>query len=368
VPQAPEGYPERDPDLMDIPDSLIPNEDSDENEEEENLRRCNSSPAKLLLSESEQTPMLIPLSKFKAGGKKKALIIGINYSGDNQLSGCVRDAIYLTHLLRTKFGFKPDNIHLMVDENIEDIQGVRSSKPTRAEILKAMNWLMRDASKGDSLFFSFSGHGGQVVDWDGDELDGWDQTICSLDEDIVDDELYDRLVRRVPKGARLTAVIDACHSATALDCPYMYDISTGILFDARIPRKFQGKLSRKFKKNLSAAGNTAGGYDSHSPTSSFDWTDRQYSPRPDSRGGEVVMISACNNQEAAVETDISEITGILSYCLVEVLEKGRNVDPNSYTYKSLLTEMQEKVTSWSKDQTPQFSTSCKFNMNSPFIL
>ena len=39
---------------------------------------------------------------------------------------------------------------------------------------------------------------------------------------IVDDEMHDILVKPLPPGCRLTAIFDACHSATALDLPCAY--------------------------------------------------------------------------------------------------------------------------------------------------
>lgn len=40
---------------------------------------------------------------------------------------------------------------------------------------------MWDAVPGDSLFFMFSGHGGQKEDVSGDEEDGYDETILPSD-------------------------------------------------------------------------------------------------------------------------------------------------------------------------------------------
>lgn len=40
---------------------------------------------------------------------------------------------------------------------------------------------------------------------------------------ILDDQIYERLVRAVPGGAKVTAIIDACRSGTAFDLPVMYD-------------------------------------------------------------------------------------------------------------------------------------------------
>lgn len=38
-----------------------------------------------------------------------------------------------------------------------------------------MRWLVKDAQPNDSLFFHYSGHGGQTKDLDGDEADGYDE-------------------------------------------------------------------------------------------------------------------------------------------------------------------------------------------------
>ncbi|KAL8277646.1 hypothetical protein RQP46_009919 [Phenoliferia psychrophenolica] len=40
-------------------------------------------------------------------------------------------------------------------------------------------WLVEGAKPNDSLFFHFSGHGGQVADKDGDEPDGLDEWMIS---------------------------------------------------------------------------------------------------------------------------------------------------------------------------------------------
>jgi hypothetical protein len=39
-----------------------------------------------------------------------------------------------------------------------------------------MHWLVEDARPTDTLFFHFSGHGGQIKDLDGDEADGFDES------------------------------------------------------------------------------------------------------------------------------------------------------------------------------------------------
>lgn len=92
-----------------------------------------------------------------------------------------------------------------------------------------MHWLVRGASSGDALFFHYSGHGGQAKATQGDEADGYNETVLPLDFEragqMEDDELHAIMVRPLPIGCRLTALFDSCHSGTALDLPYVYSTS-----------------------------------------------------------------------------------------------------------------------------------------------
>lgn len=88
-----------------------------------------------------------------------------------------------------------------------------------------MHWLVKDCRSGDSLVFHFSGHGSQQLDTNNDEVDGFDETLCPLDYEtngmIVDDDINDIMVRPLKDGVKFHAIIDACHSGTVLDLPYL---------------------------------------------------------------------------------------------------------------------------------------------------
>lgn len=89
----------------------------------------------------------------------------------------------------------------------------------------AMVWLVQGCQAGDSLVFHFSGHGSQQRDTRGEELDGMNETLCPVDFStagmITDDEINDTIVKPLPHGVRLHAVIDACHSGTVLDLSWL---------------------------------------------------------------------------------------------------------------------------------------------------
>ncbi|KAG8220619.1 hypothetical protein J3R82DRAFT_2872 [Butyriboletus roseoflavus] len=152
----------------------------------------------------------------RCSGRKKALCIGINYTGQKrELRGCINDIKNVKRFLTRSWGFKEGDIVMLMDETTNPRQ-----IPTRKNMIDAMRWLVKDAKPHDSLFFHYSGHGGQIPDTHGDKTDGFDEVIYPVDYKtagvIIDD------VKPLPPGCRLTAVFDSCHSGTTLDLPFMY--------------------------------------------------------------------------------------------------------------------------------------------------
>lgn len=86
-------------------------------------------------------------------GKRKALLIGINYFGQKgQLRGCINDARNLSSYLNQSFGYAREDMVILTDDQQNPM-----SQPTKANILRAMHWLVKDAQPNDSLFFHYSG-------------------------------------------------------------------------------------------------------------------------------------------------------------------------------------------------------------------
>lgn len=152
-----------------------------------------------------------PVSISPGGQNMKyAFLVGINkYVAfpEHNLRGCVNDVSAMWDALSLKFGFVPDNIRVLCDE-----------RATKHAILERLEWLVSSLKPGDIAVWHFSGHGSQIRDRLGDELDDClDEIICPTDMDwdnpLTDDDIAE-FFKRVPKGAKLFFIADCCHSGT----------------------------------------------------------------------------------------------------------------------------------------------------------
>jgi hypothetical protein len=151
-------------------------------------------------------------------GLVRVLSVGINYAGTPyELAGCINDATNLQERLRTYFPSCID-YRLITDNTLE--------KPTRANILAAISWLVGGLQPGQNVLMHYAGHGGTVRDTNGDEVSGLDSCIYPINgrklETILDDELRDLLANRVPAGCKCFVLLDSCHSGSAVDLRYKW--------------------------------------------------------------------------------------------------------------------------------------------------
>ncbi len=142
-----------------------------------------------------------------AGAKARAIslhmglngVSGAAYGGwDGPLAACEFDANDMAAIAR-KQGMKPTVL--------------LTRKATRTAMLSAMRGAAKSLASGDFFFLSYSGHGGQVPDVNGDEDDKKDETWCLYDGQLIDDELYFEL-GKFKKGVRILVLSDSCHSGT----------------------------------------------------------------------------------------------------------------------------------------------------------
>ncbi|KAJ3054581.1 Ca(2+)-dependent cysteine protease [Rhizophlyctis rosea] len=183
-------------------------------------------------AQAQQAPLQVPQGASSAqqwgtyttGGKRRALLIGINYTGSNaELKGCINDVRNVHQWLTSNYPFAPQEVLIMTDDQ-QDATRI----PTRENILNGFRWLVSNAQPGDAFFLHYSGHGSQEKDVHGDEAEGLDETIVPVDYQragqIHDDDINSILVHPLPQGSRLTAIFDCCHSGSVMDLPYTYTV------------------------------------------------------------------------------------------------------------------------------------------------
>ncbi|RKP29398.1 hypothetical protein METBISCDRAFT_18769 [Metschnikowia bicuspidata] len=297
-------------------------------------------------------------------GRKKALLIGINYFGtQNSLRGCINDIKNMSQFLNQHYGY-PYNEMVMLTDDQQDPARV----PTRQNIINAMQWLVRDARPNDSYFFHISSHGGLVPDQNGDEEDGFDSCIYPVDFEsvgpIIDDEMHDIMVKPLPPGCKLTALFDCCHSGTALDLPFVYS-TKGVVKEPNLWKDTGTGAFKAFvdyeQGDLSGAISAVSGI--FKKVTNSGKVDRDAIIRSKMSPADVLSLSGCkDDQKSADATEAGKNTGAMSWAFINVLSQNPN-----QSYMSLLNNMRQLL-STKYSQKPQLSASHPQDMNIALIL
>ncbi|CAI0547963.1 unnamed protein product, partial [Linum tenue] len=238
-----------------------------------------------------------------AHGSKRAVICGISYrKTKHELKGCINDAKCMKYLLINRFKFPESSIVFLTEEETDPYR-----IPTKRNMRMALYWLVQGCKPGDSLLFHFSGHGSQQRNYNGDEVDGYDETLCPTDFEtqgmIVDDEINATIVKPLPAGVKLHAIVDACHSGTVLDLPFLCRMDRG------------GKYV----------------WEDHRPRSGA-WKGTS--------GGEVVSFSGCDDNQTSADTSVMPLIyrGAMTYSFIQALERGHGT-----TYGDMLNSMRTTI-------------------------
>ncbi|OJD37926.1 metacaspase a [Diplodia corticola] len=296
-------------------------------------------------------------------GQRKALLIGINYFGQRgQLRGCINDVKNMSAYLNQHFGYKREDMVLLTDDQQNPM-----SQPTKANILRAMHWLVKDARPNDSLFFHYSGHGGQTKDLDGDEDDGYDEVIYPLDfrqaGHIVDDEMHRIMVQGLQPGVRLTAIFDSCHSGSALDLPYLYSTS-GVLKEPNLAKEagqgLLGIVSSYARGDLGGMASTAMGFFKKATTGDETY---KRNLRTKTSPADVIMWSGSKDTQTSSDATIGgQATGAMSWAFINALKKNPQ-----QSYVQLLNSIRDELEG-KYSQKPQLSCSHPLDTNLLFVM
>jgi metacaspase-1 len=154
---------------------------------------------------------------------KRALIIAVgkyNYSVTRWAPISSTSDIPLIKNALLQQGFGESNITVIQDQ-----------EATKAGIMMSFDKLLEQTKPGDVVLVHYSGHGQQIQDNDGDELDGYDEALIPIDAHLMfrkgvyegenhlrDDEIgifLDKIRQKAGEKGNILLVIDACHSGTS---------------------------------------------------------------------------------------------------------------------------------------------------------
>jgi len=257
-------------------------------------------------TDGASTKESIKVTRVKSRGKIWAAIIGINqYPHTRNLKYAVNDALEFKNYLEDYIGIPKENIFYLTDQNatkykIESLLGTK---------------LKRKASKDDTVFIFYAGHGAVEADPVDPDGDGFEKYLLPYDARL--DDLYTtaismndvRIIFQRNRAQRLVFIADTCYSGA----------SGG---RSMLTSKTRATLSDQFFERVS-------------------------------KGKGRVIISACSANEVSKEDDRLK-HGIFSYYLLEGLKGKSDINgDNIITVSELFSYLSRKVPEASgQDQHP----------------
>ncbi|XP_006494338.2 metacaspase-1-like isoform X2 [Citrus sinensis] len=204
------------------------------------------------------------LSSSSSRPSRRAVLCGVSYNkGKFRLKGTINDVRNMRDLLINSFRFQEEGIIVL------------------------------------------TGHGLRQPDFNNDETDGFDETICPVDflkeGMIIDNDINSIIVKPLKEGVTLHAIVDACHSGTILDLEYVYN-------------KYQMTWE-----------------DNRPPSGARKATD----------GGLAICLSACQDNQLASDTSAftgNTMNGVMTYVLAEIVNKHPGL-----SYGDLLDLIYERI-------------------------
>ena len=262
--------------------------------------------------------------------KGRSLHIGLNnvdpdaYGGwDGQLKACEADA---------------NDMEALAEGLGYETRKLLTAEATSSAILEELAHAVTDLEEGDIFFLTYSGHGGQLPDTNGDDADRMDETWVAFDRQIVDDELYAAFGTFQP-GVRIALLSDSCHSGTVAKAvlrAVQPDALTAALSSADSPSNLMKAMpadvcERDYKARKAD-------YDRiQKQVKAFDKTEI---------GASVVLISGCQDNQTSADGDRN---GLFTETLKGVWDDGTFRG----SYGRFAKEIVKRMPPW---QTPNYFT------------
>jgi hypothetical protein len=212
------------------------------------------------------------------------------------LNGCVNDAMDWQSLLESR-GY--------------GVTRLLDGEATRAAMVQQLQQLIGTAADGDSLVFTFSGHGSWLPDAGRDEPDARDEMMCPhdvmKDEFLLDDDL-NGIFQAKPAGARLYVIGDCCHSGSVVRYAAPPTQSTEAPIKARfLPPYLFARGDRLLERAIDRAVNT---------------------PAPTKQEYPALLFSGCRDTEFSYDTAFNgRPNGAFTRTAIDALRDGSITTP-----------------------------------------
>ena len=265
--------------------------------------------------------------------KGRALLVGITQYAQPEVRrapGAEEDAVATKEFIKAQYGFDETEIHVLLNQ-----------RATRANIVNEFRQrLIEGTAPGDRVFFLYSGHGSRLRDDNGDEPDGYDETLAPHDatitgENQIRDDEINQWIEQL-SGRIAVLVFDSCHSGTiSRGAPGGASADTGNTIGPRYlpsPEEFS-QLQKMRKMQTVARGSNRGG-----GVADYEVQELKPSGRSQARdlrlveektadaGSGIVVVSAAQAGQLAYPVRLPEggYRGALSYVFNEV-QRGRTL-------------------------------------------
>jgi hypothetical protein len=181
---------------------------------------------------------------------------------------------------------------------------------TARRVIAAITKAAAAMQAGDIFWLTYSGHGGQVPDRNGDEAtadageigetaDRYDETWVLYDRMLVDDELW-ALWALFPAKSRIVLLSDSCHSGTVSRAPL-------------VPSRKPAVASRRMPMDVEERT-----YAAHKRT--YDRIQRSVPPREAAAvGATILLVSGCQDNQESLD---GRVNGLFTEHLLSAWDNG----------------------------------------------
>ncbi len=271
-------------------------------------------------------------SVFFARAEKYALIIAIG-EYNQSLTGwypiSAGNDVQLIEKTLTGLGFSEQNIMYL-----------RDADATKEGIENALTALYAEISAGDDVVIHYSGHGHQIFDDNGDEIDGLDEALVCFDAPMSmkdgytgskhfrDDELGEWINKlRIKLGANgnILLFLDSCHSGTGTRGAAKVRGGAPPL----VPENWSPKTVKDNKVGFGMG-------ESNTPASRGVKTEQM---------AKFVVFSGASANELNYETydDENNAVGSLSFCIYKAFSQMKEGDTYRQVFARIMAEMATKA-------------------------